>query len=393
MSVERSNLILGRLDRSAVGNCFSCFLIYVQLSGMNLVSLLKNNRKLDARSIHKAFTLVELLVVIAIIGTLVALLLPAVQSARESARRMQCVNNLKQLGLACINFESSEGAFPTAGGSVSEFLDSNSQAGPLYGYEYASWMFQVLPFIEEQNLFDMRNGTVVGNSFTDTGLAETAVSAFNCPSRYSRFGILGADVFRFGDYAGVMASHCDQGWTGFAWENNTSPRSSSEGSEEDLVWTGIIARGGHTNLSSKQVWKFPRVTYGKITDGSSNTIMLAEKAVALDRYTIDRNSPFQYWEIRGYYSAADWPTMRIFGAKTVDNCSFELVPVLGDSQDRPSSFNSSGPYKVEKGFGSAHPAVFLAVFGDGSVRSISFDAELLVLDQLGKRADGTIARL
>lgn len=338
---------------------------------------------------RSGFTLVELLVVIAIIGILVSLLLPAVQAARESARRMQCVNNLRQLGLACHNYESTERAFPTAGGSVSEFLDAASQSGPLHGYEYASWMYQVLPYLEEQNLYDLREGGGTGDvGFTDTGLADTPVSAFNCPSREGRFGILNADLFRFGDYAGVMASHCDVGWTGFAWEGNQDPRESSQGTEEELVWTGIIARGGHTNLSSGKVFKFGRVGFNRITDGSSNTILLAEKAVSADRYTIPRNSPFQWWEIRGYYSAADWPTMRIFGARTVESSPYETVPVLNDTQERPDDFNSAGSLKVEKGFGSAHPGVFLAVFGDASTKALSLDTDLLLLDQLGKRADG-----
>ncbi len=335
------------------------------------------------------FSLIDLLVVIAIIGILVALLLPAVQAARESARRVQCVNNLTQLGLACHNFESVKRSFPTAGGSVSEFTDQASQAGPLYGYEYASWMFQVLPFIEEQTLQDLREGAASGVvGFADTGLADTPVSAFNCPSREGRFGILNADVYRFGDYAGVMASHCDTGWTGFAWEGSSNPRENSVGSEEELVWTGIIARGGHTNLGSKKVFKFSRVGFNRITDGSSNTILLAEKAVAADRYTIPRNSPFQWWEIRGYYSAADWPSMRLFGARTVDSCSRETVPVLNDTQPRPDDFNSAGSFSAEKGFGSAHPGVFIAVFGDASTKVLSLDTDLLLLDQLGKRADG-----
>ncbi len=354
------------------------------------------SRSTSARRQHSAtaFTLVELLVVIAIIGVLVALLLPAAQAAREAARRTQCINNLRQIGLGCLNFESSGGAFPTAGGSVSEFLDAASQAGPLYGYEYASWMFQILPFIEEQVLQDLRRGDGAGNiGFTDTALAETAVSVFNCPSRSGRFGVLGADVFRFGDYAGVMASHCDPGWPGFAWSGNDSPRSSSLGDEEKLVWTGIISRGGHTNLSTGQVWKFGRVGPRKIKDGLSNTIMVAEKAVAAKNYTIPRNVPFQFWEIRGYYSGADWPTMRIFGARTQETSPFETVPVLGDSEQRPGDFNMAGALKVEKGFGSAHRGIFMAVFGDASTRAIPFGTDLRLLDQFGKRADGSVAKL
>ena len=345
-----------------------------------------------------AFTLVELLVVIAIIGVLIALLLPAVQAARESARRTQCINNLKQLGLACHNFESSNGHFPTAGGSVEEFQDAASQAGPLYGYEYASWMFQVLPFIEQQNLADLRGDSVpVGQSaFNDTPLAETPVSAFNCPSRFDRFGIFSTDILRFGDYAGVMSSHCLNGWEGFEFQLDEPIRITSAGTEEEVVWTGIIARGGHTQTSgsgvtpgSPMTWNFGRIGFQSISDGSSNTIMLAEKAVEVEDYTIPVNQPFRYWEIFGYYSAADWPSMRQFGGEVLNQpcAKANEVPVLGDSDVR------ANPNGSEQGFGSAHPGVINAVYGDASVQTISIDAELSILDQLGKRADGTLAEL
>ena len=122
------------------------------------------------QSARHAFTLVELLVVIAIIGVLVALLLPAVQAAREASRRSQCMNNLRQLGIGCLNFQAAGGAFPTAGGAVEQFFNPVELSKPIYGYEGASWMYQVLPFIEQQNLYNLRRGDGKLNAgFVETG--------------------------------------------------------------------------------------------------------------------------------------------------------------------------------------------------------------------------------
>jgi prepilin-type N-terminal cleavage/methylation domain-containing protein len=332
-----------------------------------------------------AFTLVELLVVIAIIGVLVALLLPAVQAAREASRRSQCLNNLHQVGLGCLNFQSAKGAFPTAGGAVEQFFNPAELSKPAYGYEGASWMYQILPYIELQNLYNLRRGDGAAKAgFVQTRLAEKQVSTYNCPSRENRVAFIGVDIYALPDYAGVMANWNDPGWPQFAWQTSVPPKPR----EDELVWTGILVKGGQVNKTTTppQIWKFPEVDFKSIEDGSSNTILVAEKAVDARFYTIPNSAPWPYWEMYGYYTGADWPHMRIFGAlRPTGTSPSPEVPIKGDMDSRGSSATPT----VDFGFGSAHPSIICSVWGDGSVRVISNTADLLILDQLGKRADGS----
>jgi prepilin-type N-terminal cleavage/methylation domain-containing protein len=340
------------------------------------------------KAFKHGFTLVELLVVIAIIGVLVSLLLPAVQAAREAARRTQCTNNMRQLGLACHNFESASKYFPTAGGAVEQFFNPADLSKPAYGYESASWMYQILPYLEQTNLYEMRRGDGKLNAgFVETGMTEIPVPAFNCPSRSNRIATIGTDVYMLGDYAGVIASWNDPGWQRFEWQASKPPNAT----EQEAIWTGILVKGGQVNTSSSppQVWKFQRVGFRSIEDGSSNTILIAEKSVPQDFMTISGTAPWPFWEVYGYYTGADWPNMRMFGALTQGSSSSKgEIPVRADSQARPGT---PGRPSEEFGFGSAHPGVIISVFGDASTRAINQEADLLILDQLGKRADGSMA--
>src|SRR3954471_3015135 len=158
-----------------------------------MVQFIRIHPTLDAvgadgeRRIREGFTLVELLVVIAIIGILVALLLPAIQAAREAARRNQCVNNLKQLSLGVINHESAMKQLPSSGMGYSWVGDPN------YGFgrkQPGGWIYNTLSFIEEQAIHDM--GVGVGTNWNDAARkkifaerAQITIKLLICPSRRS----------------------------------------------------------------------------------------------------------------------------------------------------------------------------------------------------------------
>lgn len=318
---------------------------------------------------------------------MVALLLPAVQAAREAARRSQCINNMRQIGLACHLVESATKKFPSAGGAVEQFTNQAEWVKPLFGFENAGWMYQILPSIEEQSLADLRKGTTPATAgFIESGMIEVPVAMFNCPSRSARYATIGTDLYMLADYAGVMASHNDPNWSGFAWQRSVDPRPN----EQTAVWTGILAKGGQINASSNppKVFKFKRVGFKDIEDGASKTILAAEKAVPTDFQTISSSNPWPYWEVYGYYVGADWPHMRMFGALTRPSGNpAPEIPIRADQEVRPASNFD------EKGFGSPHPGVIISVFGDASTRVISNSADLVLLDQLGKRADQTVVSL
>ena len=211
------------------------------------------------------FTLVELLTVIAVIGILVALLLPAIQSAREAARRVQCRNNLKQLGVALHLYAGQHG----------EHLPAAWRTAHKEPWRNFSWRVETLPFLEQQPLYDQidkRLGPIEGGNLE---IARRVLAGFQCPSTpsYPRrveslgFGELlieGLDVAA-ADYACIYATFSAEGLVRGAWYG-ADPPDPEEGADPDLIAAGErFARTIPASLNA-------------LYDGTSNTILLAEQS-------------------------------------------------------------------------------------------------------------------
>jgi len=229
----------------------------------------------------RGFTLVELLVVIAIIGILVALLLPAVQAAREAARRTQCMNNLKQMGLALLNYESSRKAFPRGRWNlISTDLGKHSVPDrPAQKSNDQSWQVVVLPYAEEQNIASLYNLKKEWFHTDNRTPVSSRLGIFVCPStpEQSRFDSQFTSDAKpaAGDY-GCTNGVGQAAWN-FAPQLGTYPGDISLGEDNPQV-IGVL---------TKAMQRAPcRVK--DITDGTSKTMLIAEDAGRPDRYTDGR---------------------------------------------------------------------------------------------------------
>ncbi|MEQ8848707.1 DUF1559 domain-containing protein [Botrimarina sp.] len=318
------------------------------------------------------FTLVELLVVIAIIGILVALLLPAVQAARESARRSQCVNNVKNLALAMHNYHDSYGSFPAA----AEFPSPSELAGatglsPLTGRAlFENWVIRILPYLEEQplsDLFDIRPTNRVSddaNGDRNAVARATELGVMLCPSDGANGApFVDSDGFSWarGNY-GLNAVHY---WPNRFWRE-TKQRVSNDPDAADYSFQ--IGLSGFSDGDTDQ-----SLSIAKITDGTSKTLMIAELRAGVNEQ--DRRG---VWAMAQCASSFHCRHMNrppndcepnqddVFGGPDLAN-NLGAGALNQQCMGVDASVDASGQSAVR----SQHPGGVVAAMADGSVRFIT----------------------
>jgi len=350
---------------------------------------------------RRGFTLVELLVVIAIIGILISMLLPAVQQVREAARRTQCLNNLRQLGLGCANYESAHMKFPSSGANSSgewwkpPVRHGASELQPATGEqltwssEPAGWLFQILPQIEQNNLASLspRNLNAV-HAATGIMPVEQHVPIATCPSRGPRIFTHGFREFALSDYASVG------GWP--RGPNSTGNPGDTPADFNTLDWhSGLIRPAGTIDGPRTTTRNFARIGYAGIVDGSSNTALLLEKSATSLNYNpvVNAHPPWKHRGVLGGLFAPGYGTnTRSIGPFNPDNATMVTlawgavrIRATGDGQ-----LSWRGWPVDENTFGSAHPGTVSAVFADGSTHSMSMDTDHQVIDDVGIHNDGHV---
>jgi prepilin-type N-terminal cleavage/methylation domain-containing protein/prepilin-type processing-associated H-X9-DG protein len=306
----------------------------------------------------RGFTLVELLVVIAIIGILVAMLLPAVQSAREAARSMQCKNHIKQMALAILSHESAQRIYPDGGESFWVQRTKTASGSPeMAPRQNWGWSYQILPYIEQQNLWAEPD---------DAKLSNNAIPFYYCPTRRPPRTIIN-------DFNGPAWSHGSRGMIDYGGNAGTDcPQLGAWGIQGNGLTAPITRRpNGASDRGSS-------VTSAQIRDGATNTLLLGEKLMNASMVgTQDLGD-----DDGGFAEGWDFDVVR-----------WACFPPGPDIRD-PAMQVHAGKYASQRsGFGSSHNGYFNGALCDGSVRSFSFSVDFTMFKNICNRSDGNVVQL
>jgi prepilin-type N-terminal cleavage/methylation domain-containing protein len=315
----------------------------------------------------RGFTLIELLVVIAIIAILIGLLLPAVQKVREAANRSQCLNNLKQIGIATHNYHDARGFVVPA------------RIGRNTG---ATWAVLLMPYMEQDAIFRLWDLTLAYNS-QPVEAQQAQVKGYYCPSRRRPMLTLAVSpdgrtqsqrIGACGDYAGCSGTAAG----GSYWDNATATRVTGDGA---LVNSNMPKPPAAAN--DQMPPPFPSnwtgyVKFSSITDGLSNTIFFGEKNMNPMFFGVEEDAQTTESRFKGdgpFYSGSNY--------HNAQRSMFE--PIARFPQQYTTERNGF--------FGSAHPDICMFVFGDGSVRPVPVTISLEVCRRLARIADGEVIDL
>ena len=304
---------------------------------------------------ERGFTLIELLVVISIIAILIALLLPAVQAAREAARRARCTNNLKQLALAAHNYESANGCFPM-GTPVKVATYSN---GFINAGDYDSGhslLVAMLPQMEQGPLYNAVNFSLNMDVAQNSTIASSQIAALLCPSDAAAWQIDAPD--QWVSYPGFRVAHgsysgCTGTWSHWAWRPSSSPSLAVLAAQDN----GIFFANSRTRIAD-------------VTDGTSNTILLGERAL-FDRYRTMSN-----WWFSG------WTGDSLFDTLTPMNPQ-RLVAISSLPAPGPEDWPGVQDNALMNSASSRHPGGANFAMADGSVRFLKETISSWPVDSFG----------